>query len=205
MGTDMERRTPHGRKTSAMRATSWIISGVSSFGFGVDVVDGAAVDSDRSQQARVLAGAGEVAAHLIVVEEDGAAAVAALDGAVEVVPLIDPADGRGREFRCPGVAQSSAPRAMPERTWKVAVEQAAGIGAGDDPVLVAVSRDDGDGKAFRAGCGRAVFGKQRRGFLQRCPEPRRRRLPESLRGWEFQREAPGRASIAHPGAAPSGH
>ena len=57
---------------------------------GVDVVDGAAIDAERRQQAGVLAGAGEVRAHPAVLPENGAAAIAALDGAIQVVPLVDP-------------------------------------------------------------------------------------------------------------------
>ncbi len=60
---------------------------------GVDVVDGAAVDAERGQQAGVIAGAGKIGAGAHVVPENGTSAVSALDGAVEIVPLIDPADG----------------------------------------------------------------------------------------------------------------
>ena len=65
---------------------------------GVYVVDGDAVDPDGGQKAAVVVDAGEVGADVAVVEEDAAAGVAALDGAVEVVPLVDPADGGGGGF-----------------------------------------------------------------------------------------------------------
>ena len=61
---------------------------------GVDVVDGAGVDAERGQQAAVVADAAQIVARVHVVPEDGASAVAALDGAIEVVPLVDPADRR---------------------------------------------------------------------------------------------------------------
>jgi hypothetical protein len=93
--TESDMRTPQGRKASAMRATRAASPVVEGAQVGVDVVDGASVDADGGEQATVLADAGEVGADVAVVEEDGTAGVAALDGAVEVVPLVDPADGGG--------------------------------------------------------------------------------------------------------------
>jgi hypothetical protein len=61
---------------------------------GVDVVDGGSVETDGGEQATVFGDAGEVGADVAVVVEDAAARIAALYGAVEVVPLVDPADGR---------------------------------------------------------------------------------------------------------------
>ena len=80
---------------------------------GVDVVDGDAVDADGGEEAGVLGDAGEVGADVAGVEEDGTAGVAALDGAVEVVPLVDPANGRGRRFRMGGVVFGDQ-----SRRWK---------------------------------------------------------------------------------------
>src|SRR6202034_236802 len=60
----------------------------------IDIVHGATVDADRGEETRVVTGAGQVCADLAVVEKDGTAGVATLDGAVDVVPLIDPADRR---------------------------------------------------------------------------------------------------------------
>src|SRR5204863_1729451 len=60
----------------------------------VDVVDGAAVDANRREQARVLAGACEVRGDAAVLEEDGWPGIASLDRPVEVVPLIGPPDRR---------------------------------------------------------------------------------------------------------------
>ena len=68
-------------------------------GVRVDVVDGAAVDADGGEQAGVVVDAREIGADVVGVEEDRAAAVAAFDGAVEVVPVVDPADGGGGLLR----------------------------------------------------------------------------------------------------------
>ncbi len=81
-----------------MRANSRSMSGRERAEVGVDVVDGDSVDPDGGEQAAVVVDAGEVGADVAVVEEDAAACVAAFDGAVEVVPLVDPADGRGGGF-----------------------------------------------------------------------------------------------------------
>ena len=71
------------------------VVGVEQLRRGVDVVDVAAVDADRGQQAGVFGDRGEVFADVAAFKEDGPAGVAALDGAVGVVPLVDPADGHG--------------------------------------------------------------------------------------------------------------
>ncbi len=63
-------------------------------GVGVDVADGAGVDAEGGEQAAVFGDTREVRARVAGFPEDGASAIAALDGAVEIVPLIDPADGR---------------------------------------------------------------------------------------------------------------
>ena len=59
---------------------------------GVDVVDRAAVDADRRHQPGVVAHAAEVLGDVAVLPEDRAAGVAALDRAVEVVPMVEEAD-----------------------------------------------------------------------------------------------------------------
>ncbi len=60
--------------------------GFESAEIGVDVVNRGSVDPYRCEQASVGCDAGEVGADVSVVVEDAAASVAALDGAVEVVP-----------------------------------------------------------------------------------------------------------------------
>ena len=57
----------------------------------VDIIDGAAVDPNGSEQACVLADARQIGAHLPVVEKDGASAVSSLDSTIDVVPLVHPA------------------------------------------------------------------------------------------------------------------
>src|SRR5438552_14264302 len=60
---------------------------------GVDIVDGAAVDADGSEETSVVGGPGEIDARVAVFKEDGTARIAAFDAAVEIVPLVHPADG----------------------------------------------------------------------------------------------------------------
>src|SRR5207244_11796227 len=67
-------------------------------GVNVDVVDGGSIDAERGQHAAVVADAREIGAGAQVVPEDGSSAVAALDRAVEVVPVIHPADGHAGLF-----------------------------------------------------------------------------------------------------------
>jgi hypothetical protein len=64
-------------------------------GAGVDVIQIAAVDADGGEEASVIGDGSEVLTDIAVFEEDAAAGVAALDGAVGVVPLVDPADVKG--------------------------------------------------------------------------------------------------------------
>ncbi len=63
---------------------------------GIDVIHAAAVDADRGQQSRVFGGSREIGADAPVVEENGASAIAALDTAIEIIPLVHPAHGRRR-------------------------------------------------------------------------------------------------------------
>src|SRR6266852_7202824 len=56
----------------------------------IDIVDGTAVDPDRSQQACVLADERQVAADPSILEKDGAPAVSSLDSTIRVVPLVHP-------------------------------------------------------------------------------------------------------------------
>jgi hypothetical protein len=63
---------------------------------GVDVIDVQSVDADRGQQTAVFGGGREVVADIAAFKENGPASRAALDGAVGVAPLVDPANGKGR-------------------------------------------------------------------------------------------------------------
>jgi hypothetical protein len=58
---------------------------------GIDIVHRTAVDANRGQQAGVVAGAREVVNHAAVLPENGPPPIPTLDGAVEVIPLVDPA------------------------------------------------------------------------------------------------------------------
>src|SRR5262249_432440 len=61
---------------------------------GIHVVNCAAIDSDRSQQTGILAHAGKIGATVALIEKNGSTSVSTFDLAVEVVPLVDPAERR---------------------------------------------------------------------------------------------------------------
>ncbi len=65
---------------------------------GVDVVDGASIDTQRGEHPPVAADSAEIFARVQPIPEEGAAAITALDGAIEVVPLIHPTDGHRRRL-----------------------------------------------------------------------------------------------------------
>ena len=65
------------------------------FGAGVDVVQVAGIDSDGGKEAGIFGDRSEVCADLAALEEDASACIAALDRAVGVVPLVDPANVEG--------------------------------------------------------------------------------------------------------------
>src|SRR5579872_6386531 len=105
----------------------------------IDVVHGASVDPDGSQQTSVLAGASQVVADFSIGEEERGAPVSAFDATVEVVPLVHPANGsiglldlidRGDALRASDFAQQR------EHT----VEDPAVSGAGDDDAVESVNR-----------------------------------------------------------------
>ena len=110
-----------------MRAICGVNSGSEDVRVGIDVVDGAAVDAERGQQAAVVGDAGEIVAGIQELPEDGSAAVAALDGAIEVVPLVHPADGSVRRFLLVQVRDGIAQRDLAQQ-GECAVEHAALIG-----------------------------------------------------------------------------
>jgi hypothetical protein len=100
---------------------------------GVDVVDGATIDAERGQQAGVLAGAGEVRARVVVLPENGAAAIAALDRAIQIVPLVDPPYRSEGRLLLIEVAHRLAQSDLPQKR-ECAVQNPAIIGRGDDGV-----------------------------------------------------------------------
>ena len=91
--SEISSERPSGRNASAMRATSGKQLGRDHADVGVDVVDRAAVDADRGHQAGVVAHAVEILGDVTVFPEDRLAGVAALDRAVEIVPMVEEADG----------------------------------------------------------------------------------------------------------------
>ncbi len=71
------------------------VIGVEQLRRGVHIIDVAAVDAHRGQQARVFGYGLQVFADVSAFEKDRPARIAALDRAVGIVPLVDPADGHG--------------------------------------------------------------------------------------------------------------
>ena len=65
---------------------------IENFGSSIHIIHGAAIDPHRSQQSRVLTCARKIGANLSSFEKDGSPAIATLDAAVEVVPLIHPSN-----------------------------------------------------------------------------------------------------------------
>src|SRR6267142_2586548 len=57
----------------------------------IDIIDGATVDPNGSEQASVLADARQVGADLAILEKDGTPTVSTFDSTIEVVPLVHPA------------------------------------------------------------------------------------------------------------------
>jgi hypothetical protein len=74
------------------------VAGVEQLRSGVHIIDIDAVDSRRGQQASVFGHRRKVVADAATFKKDAAPGVAALDGAIGIVPLIDPADGHCRAF-----------------------------------------------------------------------------------------------------------
>ena len=101
---------------------------------GVDVVDRASIDADGREQPGIFADAGEIGGDLSIIEKNRASGVTALDRAIEVVPLADPTDGRGRRL---GIVERAHVLLLCDsrEKRKCSVEHAAVAGADDQPVL----------------------------------------------------------------------
>ena len=104
---------------------------------GVYVVDGTAVDSDRSQQPSVFSSASQIFADATVGEKYRRTAVATLDAAVKIVPLIDPADRRVGLLSFVEHRDVLGACDLAEQR-EDAVQNAAVRGAGDDDAVVPV-------------------------------------------------------------------
>ena len=98
-------RTEHGRDTSQLRQERRHQHA----DIGVHAVDGAPVDANGRQQPGVGAHTREIVHDGTVGEEDRAARVTALDGPVEVVPVVHPADLGGRTLRFRGASPRPDP------------------------------------------------------------------------------------------------
>ena len=112
---------------------------------GVDVVDGASVETDRREQAAILRYASEVLPDVTVGEEDGAPCVAAFDGSIEVIPLVDPANWCGGRF---GIVGEGVLLGDLFEKMKDSVEFASAIFAGDYPIAMSARVKDMQGKAL---------------------------------------------------------
>src|SRR5690349_6511649 len=108
----------------------------------VDIIDGAAVNSNGSEDAGIRRDAGQIGTHVAPIEEDGPTGIAALDGTVEVVPLIDPADRGVGLLNLVQTGERFAASDLAEKS-ESAVENAAVIGGRDDDVLFVVDTSKG--------------------------------------------------------------
>jgi len=107
---------------------------IEELGSCIDVVDVAAVDADRSEQAGIVGDGSEVLADIAVFKKNAAAGVAALDGAIRVIPLVDPANSHGG-VAAPGVLMTGftkVSRSGKAEKGKHAVKSAALVAASND-------------------------------------------------------------------------
>ena len=134
----------------------------------VHIVEIAAIDADRGQQPCVLGNRPEVVAHVAGVEKDAAARVAALDGAVGIVPLVHPADGHRGFLAQAGFAHVDALRQVAHES-KGAVENSTVAAADDidlaDEVAAACGNDklirfEGEIGALRSVCAHLLHGAE---------------------------------------------
>jgi hypothetical protein len=103
-------------------------------GVRIDVVDGAGVDADGGKQPRILARQPKIGSNVTAVEEDRPPAVAALDGAVQVVPLVHPTERHRRSLGPIDVREIRAGRQQANER-KGAVERATRTAARDDQIV----------------------------------------------------------------------
>ncbi len=114
------------------------VVGIEELRGGVDVVDVEAVDADGGEEAGIFGDRRKVLTDVAAFEEYGAAGVTALDGAVGVVPLIDPADRHGG-VAAPGVLMTEftrVGRSGSAEKGKRTVKSAALIAARNDEQVV---------------------------------------------------------------------
>ena len=145
---------------------------------GVDVGDRDAVDAERGEQPAVVVDEAEILADLAALPEDRPPAVAALDRAVDVVPVIQPADRRLRRAAVVDLRRHLAER-QPAQIGKRAVEHAAVVVAGDHRVGGGRRASRSRWRSRRA---RARV-RSRRGHPPRAAARRCRARSRSQRGW----------------------
>src|SRR5438128_881190 len=113
---------------------------------GINVVDGAAIDAGRRKNARVSGDAGEIGADAAVFEKDGSACVAAFDAAIEIVPLVHPADGCIRPLRFVEAFKRFAERNFAEES-EDAVEDATIVCSSNDEAVATMNANDREPEA----------------------------------------------------------
>ena len=107
---------------------------------GVNVVDGASIDAERGQHAAVVIDAAQIFAGVHILPKDRGAAVAALDNASEVVPLIHPTDGDGRRLLLIQIDDGFTEGYFAQQR-EGAIEHAATISGGGDGVVKRADRN----------------------------------------------------------------
>src|SRR5215468_7272282 len=122
---------------------------------GVYVVDVATVDADRGEDACVGGDTWIAGENFSVVKEDGATGVTAFDGAVEVIPLVDPANASGRVLNFVDAGKGLAKRDFSGKC-KCAIKNAAFVLRGNDYAVLFVDLGIGDPEAVGKESGRGI-------------------------------------------------
>src|SRR5258707_9506496 len=102
-------------------------------------------------------------ADVAVFEKDRTTGVTAFDAAIEIVPLIDPTDGRIRLLELVEMRKRFTARDFVEKSEN-AVKDAAVVGGGDEEIFATADRESGEPEAVGAKIGRRV--QIRDGVLQ---------------------------------------
>src|SRR5208337_1543115 len=107
---------------------------------GIHIVDGAPVDADGSEQARVVAGACEVGADAAILKEDGTACVATFNTTVQIVPLVHPAYRRIRLLHFIEASNRLVPRDLAQQC-EHAIQDTAVVRRGNEETGEAIYRN----------------------------------------------------------------
>ncbi len=119
----------------------------------VHVVDVTAVDPNRRQQSRIFGDWRQIVAHLAAFNKNGASRVAALDGTVGVVPLIDPADRHDGMLLVSGFAEGR-PLAEIAKHCKCPIQHAAIAASSHQQLCLAIDPGFSNPESFRSQIGR---------------------------------------------------